>query len=443
MRPESIHGITRREAMKRGLLGAAGLVLTDTLGRRLQAATKHRVLPAKAKSVIQIWMWGGPSHLDTFDPKPEAGEDYCGPLKKPIRTNVRGIRISELLPKLAQQADKYALLRGMTHGINGHETASYRVQTGREPGRLVYPCAGAVVSKFKGVENGYQGLVPPYIVLTQPQGRFSEAGFLGPRYKPFATGGDPRQTPFAVEGIVAKGITDARQKKRRQLLQDLDSLGQAMPDNAHFSAMENAEEEAYDLMFGEARGLFDLTQESKAMRERYGLSTFGQACLVARRLVAHGVPYITINYKGWDTHKQNFDLMRRNLPVMDQAMAALLQDLSDWGLLESTLVWWGGEFGRGPKIQWQAPWNGGRSHYGKCFSCLVAGGGFQGGQVVGSSDDRGMEVKDRPIYPEDLLGSMYTQLGIDPEGPLPNPRNLDVKVMPATEKSGGLLTEIS
>ena len=150
---------------------------------------------AKAKSVIQIWMWGGPSHLDTFDPKPEAGHDYCGPLNKPIATNVPGIRICELLPLLAKQADKYSLIRSMTHGINAHETASYMVQTGPHARRHdVYPSVGAVVSLFKGYGAGYQGLIPPYIVLTEPQGRFSEAGFLGSRYKPFATGGDPAQS---------------------------------------------------------------------------------------------------------------------------------------------------------------------------------------------------------------------------------------------------------
>jgi len=193
--------ITRREALQRGLLGTAALALIDPLGRRVQAAP----VLGKAKSVIQIWMWGGPSHLDTFDPKPDAGYDYCGPLNKPIATNVDGIRIGELLPKLAQQADKYAIIRSMTHGINAHETASYIVQTGREPGRLVFPCVGAVVSRFKGYESGYKGLVPPYIVLTQPQGRFSEAGFLGPRYKPFATGGDPAHGRRSGADAVCRG----------------------------------------------------------------------------------------------------------------------------------------------------------------------------------------------------------------------------------------------
>ena len=178
-------------------------------------AESRRLAPC-AKSVIQIWMWGGPSHLDTFDPKPDAGRDYCGPFTKPIATNVDGIRICELLPQLAKQADKYSIIRGMTHGVNAHETAAYTVQTGRiSGGRDVYPGAGAVISLFKGYDAGYKGLIPPYIVLTEPQGRFSEAGFLGSRFKPFATGGDPAQARFTVEGVVAPGISDSRQQSRR------------------------------------------------------------------------------------------------------------------------------------------------------------------------------------------------------------------------------------
>jgi len=430
--------ITRREALKRGLFGAAGLALVDPATLAAQQAP----LKPRAKSVIQIWMWGGPCHIDTFDPKPEAGNDYCGPFKKPLSTNADGIRIGELLPLLAKQADKYSIIRSMTHGINAHETASYMVQTGHKPGRLVYPCVGAVVARFRGVDQGYRGLVPPYIVLTQPQGRFSEAGFLGPKYKPFATGGDPNQEPFGVEGIVAKGISDLRQSRRRKLLHSLDSLGRAMPDNPHFRKLDECEEGAYDLMFGEARKLFDLSQESDELRERYGRNTFGQSCLMARRLVEHGVPYITINYKGWDTHKQHFEIMRRKLPELDAGMATLIEDLSDRGLLDTTIVWWSGEFGRGPKILWNAPWNGGRSHHGRCFSAVVAGGGFKGGHVVGASDAKGIEVADRPVYPQDLIGTIYELLGIDPDGPLPNPRGLDLKVMPASEEGDGRLREI-
>ncbi|MHC4534716.1 MAG: DUF1501 domain-containing protein [Planctomycetota bacterium] len=435
---KNTESITRREALRRGLVGAAGLSLCSHLSQPARSAA----LRAKAKSVIQIWMWGGPCHIDTFDPKPNAGNDYCGPFKKPISTNVGGIQICEKLPLLAQQADKYSIIRSMTHGNNGHETASYIVQTGHKPGRLVYPCIGAIVSLFKGKKSGYKGLVPPYVVLTQPQGRFSEAGFLGPLYKPFATGGDPNRSVFEVEGIVARGISDDRQRKRRQLLHDIDSLGKAMPQNAHFKKLDQCEKNAYDVMFGDGRKLFDLSTEKDEVREKYGRNTFGQSCLMARRLVEQGVPYITINYRGWDTHKQHFQAMQRKLPEMDAGMATLLEDLSDRGLLDSTIIWWSGEFGRGPKVQWGSPWNGGRSHYGKCFSAVVAGGGFKGGHVVGASDEKGMEVADRPVYPEDLLGSMYELLGIDPDGPLPNPRGMDLKVMPSTEESGGRLREI-
>jgi len=352
--------ISRREAVRRGLLGAAGLLLAGGAGLRALSAAQS----AKAKSVIQIWMWGGTPHLDTFDPKPAAGYDYCGPLNKPIPTRVDGILIGELLPLLAQQADKYSIIRSMTHGINAHETASYMVQTGRKPGeRLVYPCVGAVVSLFKGYNAGYSGLIPRYIVLTQPQGRFDEAGFLGVRYRPFVTGGDPAQARFAVEGVVAQGISDQRQQDRRELLHRLNTLEKAMRDNASLRDLDKAEEEAYGLILGDAGKVFDLSQEKDELRERYGRNTFGQSCLAARRLVERGIPYITINYQGWDTHRQHFQIMRQRLPQMDKGMATLLQDLSDRGLLNRTIIWWSGEFGRTPKIQWEAPWNGGRGHW--------------------------------------------------------------------------------
>jgi hypothetical protein len=330
----------------------------------------------------------------------------------------------------------------MTHGINAHETASYLVQTGHMPDRLVYPSVGAVVSLFKGVDHGYKGLVPPYIVLTTPQGRFSEAGFLGPKYKPFATGGDPNRTPFAVEGIVARGISDRRQRSRRDLLHRLDSLGRAMPENPHFKKLDQCEEAAYGMMFGEARKLFDLGQEKEEIRNQYGRNTFGQSCLMARRLVEHGVPYVTINYRGWDTHKQHFEIMRRKLPEMDRGMATLFEDLDRRGLLDSTIIWWTGEFGRGPKVQWNPPWNGGRSHYGQCFSAVVGGGGFKGGQVIGASNDKGTQVKRRPVHPRDVIRSIYQLLGIDPDGPLPNPRGMKLTVMPAAKRGKGTLREI-
>ena len=442
--------LSRREILQYGLLGAAGLAWGGCGGVKAgdvaAKAASTSVTSSKAKAVIQIWMWGGPSHLDTFDPKPEAGRDYCGPLNKPIATNVPGIQIGELLPLLAQQADKYAIIRSMTHGINSHETAAYQVQTGRPPGeRIVYPGAGAVVSVFKGYDHGYKGVFPPYIVLTTPQGRFSEAGFLGQRFKPFATGGDPNQARFAVEGVITEGISDQRQQTRRELLHSLDSLGKSMPTNPQFQRLDQTETKAYELILGDAGKLFDLSQEKSELRDTYGRNTFGQSCLMARRLVESGVPYVTINYKGWDTHKRHFESMRRMLPELDKGMSTLLQDLKDRGLLDSTIIWWGGEFGRTPKILWEAPWNGGRGHYGNCFSTVLAGGGFKGGQVVGASDARGEEVAERPVHPQDVIRSIYTQLGIDSNGPLPNTQGFEVTVLPPPEKDtpgGGLLKEI-
>ncbi|MHC4167507.1 MAG: DUF1501 domain-containing protein, partial [Planctomycetota bacterium] len=234
--------ISRRQLMRRGFLGAASLAMADRLVAPAVSAARAPKAKAKAKAVIQIWMWGGPPHLDTFDPKPEAGYDYCGPFEKPIATNADGVQICEMLPLLAQHADKYSIIRSMTHGINGHETASYLVQTGREAGgRLVYPSVGAVVSLFKGYKAGFDRLLPPYIVLTQPQGRFSEAGFLGSRYKPFATGGNPAAPQFVVEGVVAEGITRRRQESRRGLLQKLDALDHAVESDPQLAASKKCE----------------------------------------------------------------------------------------------------------------------------------------------------------------------------------------------------------
>ena len=443
---ENTDGITRREALKLGLVGAAGLAMGARGGSAWAAAEAPAARPATAKAIIQIWMWGGPPHTDTFDPKPNAGYDYTGPLNGVVDTNVPGTQLGQMLPQLAQQADKYSIIRSMTHGNNGHETAAYIVQTGHQPGgRLVYPSLGALVAKFKGHDGGYTGLVPPYIVLTRPQGRFDEAGFLGPRYRPFATGGDPNAQRFAVEGVVAGNITDERQAGRRELLHSLDSFKQAMPEHPQSVNLDTREDKAYEMILGDAGKLFDLSQEEDELRGRYGRNTFGQSCLMARRLVGAGVPYVTINYGGWDTHKQHFETMRWKMPQMDAAFATLLQDLDDHGLLDSTIVWWSGEFGRTPKVAWEAPWNGGRHHFGQCFSAVLAGGGFKGGQVVGASDATGEHVTERPVYPQDLLGSICELMGMDPEGPLPNSRGLDLKLMASGEgpaDGAGRLREI-
>lgn len=446
--PQTNTQISRREALRRGLCGTAGLLAADRLAARAladPAQPPKALAKAKAKSVIQIFLWGGMSHNDTWDPKPNSGAEYLGEFSQVIPTNVPGIQLGALFPELAKQADKYSLIRSMTHRNNGHETAAYLMQTGHAPGeRLAYPSVGAVFALSKSRE--YKGILPPYVVLTQAQGRFSEEGFLGPKYKPFATGGDPSAPRFEVEGVVARGITDERQIRRRGLLDKTNTIGAVMGASQQLKAAADAKEAAYELILGKGKEVFDLSKEKPALRDRYGRHMFGQECLVARRLVETGVPYVVINYPGgWDTHSNHFATMKRQCPQLDQGLATLLADLHDHGLLESTVVWCSGEFGRGPKIDWEPPWNGGRNHYGNVFTVLVAGGGFKGGQIVGSSTDKGEEVKDRPVYPVDLLGSIYYLAGIDPNGKLPHPMGLEAHVLPSAEegaKSAGLLTEI-
>ena len=437
--------ISRRLMLRQSVAHAAGLWLAGNLPFRAWAATPENRLVGKARAVIQVWLWGGPSHVDTFDPKPEAGNDFAGQLKA-IESKVSGIRLGEMLPNLARHADKYSLIRSMTHGSNAHETATYMVQTGRNAGgRVVHPGVGAIVSLFKGARAGYKGQIPPYIVLTEPQGRFDEAGFLGSKYKPFATGGDPAQPRFKVEGIVAEGLSEQQQRDRRGLLEQLDTLPHALPHHPALQALARSQGQAYEMILGDGSKTFDLSTEKNEVRDRYGRNTFGQSCLMARRLIERGVPYVTINNNGWDTHKNNFVTLRRKLPELDTGLSALLEDLATRGLLDSTIVWCGGEFGRTPRVDWGAPFNGGRGHWGKAFSTLVAGGGFKGGQVVGATDARGEEVTQRPVAPVDVLGSIYRLLGIDPDARLPHPQGLDVRVMPDAAEGvpgHGLLKEI-
>ena len=433
-------GVRRRDFLRAGALSIAGLTLADWLKMNAYGQATE----GKAKSVIQLWMAGGPTHLDTFDPKPEAGEEYCGPLDSPIETNVPGIRIGQLLPLMAKQADKYSIIRSFTHTDEGHETATYVVQTGTPPtAGLSYPSIGAVVALMKGQEGG----LPPYITLTEPLGRFSESGFLGSKYKTFVTGGDPNAEQFTVEGLVPPpDMTPERLDQRRSLLQAVDSFAAEMEKEEQFQKMSSFQEKAYGLIMGGAKDAFDLSQEEDELRERYGRNYFGQCCLAARRLVEHGVPFVTVNDGGWDTEVKHFDVMNEKLPILDQGFSALLEDLSQRGLLESTIVVWFGEFGRTPQVYWEPPWFGGRHHWPYAYSCVVAGGGFKGGTVVGQSDEKGEHVKERPVYPWDLAASMYQLLGIDPAGRLPHPQGCGVAyVTPLAAggvESGGMLTEI-
>lgn len=431
--------MNRRDFLKS--MAAAGLFGAFAHGvpgavKELLADNKKK-FKGKARTVIEIWMWGGPSALETFDPKPNAGNAYNNGLKS-IPTNVPGIEISELLPKLAKHADKYSIVRSMTHPHNGHETATYLMQTGREPGGgRVYPAIGAVVAMFKS--KTYKGDIPPYVILTVPKGRFSEVGFLSEKYAPLVTGGNPASQRFVVDGISPPdGVDPADMTMRKNLLSQVDALGRAMPGNSQFAEFDRAGNEAFALVEGPSAKVFDLTEESAAMRDRYGRNTLGQSFLIARRLAEKAVPYITINAQGWDTHKRHFETMKQKAPQFDQGVAALIEDLAERGILDDTLIWISGEFGRTPKIDFEAPWNGGRGHYCRCFSALLAGGGIQGGKVIGESNATSERVASRPVAPQDLLGTIYECCGIDPDGPLPNPIGLNVPVLPPESEYGRL-----
>lgn len=447
--------MSRRDFVRAGTLGTLGLTLADCFKPKAQGATTE----GKAKSVIQIWLWGGPTHLDTFDPKPEAGEDYCGDLKNPIATNAPGVMISELLPLMAKQADKYSILRSFSSQSGGHYQGTYIVQAGRptstqfgfaerkSSNELPYPSVGSVVALKKGYEAGYKGALPPYIILPSGAWWIGASGFLGAKYEPYAAGGDPNQKGYMAQGMkLASGITPERSQNRRSLLQDMDSLAKQREKEELFQNMDSYQEKAYGLVLGDAKKAFDLDLEKPELRERYGRNRFGQSCLLARRLVEHGVPFVTINHSGWDTHFDNMAAMKRLLPVLDAGFATLLEDLSQRGLLDSTIVYCTGEFGRTPKLDRSAQWKGGRHHWPNPTPCTVAGGGFQGGSIVGASDPKGETIKDRWVYPWDLTASMYKLLGIDYMAKLPHPQDCGVAYLSplatGSVPTGGLLTEI-
>ena len=396
------------------------------------------VYAQRAKSVILVYLDGGPSQTDTFDPKPLTSRDYYGNLKGVCPTNVEGIQIGEKLPLLAKIADKYTLIRSMTHGSNAHETGHYAMITGDlTGGSIVYPSFGSVIAYMK--KDSYQGILPSYISITSANSRFNEGGFLGNEYKSFDTGGQPEKNMFEVEGIINKFIDKNRMEQRMSLLSAFEKRA---IDKERLDSLRKINQ---DFIWGESREIFNLSNEPDSVRERYGKTRLGQSCLVARRLVEAGVPFINVRTTGWDTHKKHFQFMNTMLPDLDKALSALLSDLEQRGLLDSTIVLCGGEFGRTPRVLWEAPWNGGRAHYGKAFSYLVAGGGFKGGKVVGKTDKTGELVIERLVFPSDLIGSVYLLMGINPFGTLTHISEGNLPILPSLkykDQSNGILYEI-
>lgn len=408
---------------RRGFLGT-GLGL---LGSPWLPAAPRR---AKAKSVILIYNCGGPSHLDLWDPKPDASSDIRGTFA-PIPTNVSGIRVSELLPRLARQADKYAIVRSVHHGHQGHNSAMYWSIVGQpyaidstliNPSRTDLPGLGTRVG-WLSQKDGRDTGMPPYVITPAPHcdstayitpGQFG--GCLGPRYDPYILNADPNAPGFKVADIgLEGGMTTARLEERRRLLRGVEKLS-ARIESPAAREMDVFDAKAFAMVAsGKVQEAFDLSRETDAVRQSYGRNSWGQSHLLARRLVEAGVPFVTtVNGPSitWDTHKDNFNQLKNRLvPPMEQAFATLLDDLSQRGLLESTLVLWMGDFGRTPIINA----DGGRDHWPQCYSVVLAGGGIRGGRVIGASDLTGAHPAAQPVTPADLHATVLTALGYDPQ----------------------------
>ncbi len=393
----------RRDFMKIGSLGALGVNLPGVL--RAAATAK----PKKDLSVILLWQSGGCGHQDTFDMKPDAPKEYRGEFN-PIPSNVPGIQVCEHLPRTAKVMDKVTLLRSMKSRENNHERAINYLLTGYLPlATIEFPAMGAVVSKEFGPKNG----LPPYVAVPNTFPSYG-AGYLGGEYNPFIAG-DANVTGYQVRDLTLPADVDwTRVGNRRHLLEQMDRKFRAVEASPDFKALDGFYQRAYDLLSSPAaKKAFDVEAEPAKLRERYGRTPVGQGALLARRLVEGGVRFVTVA-KGWlnyDTHGDNFNAMKKVLlPEFDPAFATLVEDLSDRGMLDSTLVIAMGEFGRTPKVNADA----GRDHHNKAWTVAFAGGGLTGGRVIGATDKTATEITDTPAEPEDLLYTIYSMLGIDP-----------------------------
>lgn len=398
-------GIRRRDLLRVGVLGSAGLGLADYL----RLADAGEIKNTKAISAIFINLAGGPSHLDSFDPKPEAPAEYRGEFAT-IAANVPGVELCEHLPKLAECADKFALLRGVSHSLSEHQMGTKYMNTGNRPlPSLQFPGYGAVVSK----ELGSPPDLPPFVAIPKtPQ----VAGVLGVEYAPFSTQSTPRAgQPFSVRGItVGRGLTIEKIERRHELLTDLDASFRAFEENSSLlKGLDRFSKRAFDILKSpRATRAFDISQEPASITRLFPEYAFAQSCLLAARLVEAGVRFVSIDHGGWDTHDHIFPQMKdKLLPELDGGLAGLLTALELKGLLRSTSVFVTGEFGRTPKISAQ---RAGRDHFPRAMFVLLAGGGMRGGQVIGASDTRGEGPADgKGMSPDDVAASFYGSLGID------------------------------
>jgi hypothetical protein len=431
-RQRTCQGWSRREIVQVGLCTALGLNLADWL--RVQQA--RAASPLRSRSVIMLWLWGGPSHLDTFDPKPQAPLEYRGPFGT-IPTSIPGLRFCELFPQLARLANRCTLIRSLQTRSNDHGVAGTIGLTGSMNGAVnlggqtlngnLRPALGAVVARVRGQAAGNW---PAYFIVG---GRLHQGkkpvvgeggGTLGHRYDPFRL--EYRPDGVHIEALqLGPDLTPERLLHRQHLWRQLDQARRWYETFSTTAAFDTYQRQAFDMLLSpQVISLFDLSKETEAVRQRYGLTRFGQSCLLARRLLEKHIPFVQVNWSnhveaeedagdgGWDMHYRNFEIMQnRHAPILDQALSALLEDLEQRGLLESTLVVAMGEFGRTPKVNNKT----GRDHWEHCYCALLAGGGIRRGMVYGESDDRGERPRAHPCTPADLHATILAALGISPE----------------------------
>ena len=426
------NGVSRRDFIRVGALSPLGLSLGGLFSLEKLASAAPR--STRAKSVLLVYLGGGISHHDSFDLKPEATEEIRGKYKG-IASSITGFQVCELMPQMAKTMDKVCLIRSQQHGNDHHETATNWVLSGRFGTPFGdYPAMGAVVAH----ETGFAGKVPPYVAVPKNPSFTWELGrsaFLGGRYESFKAG-DPNAKDFKVRDLsLAQPMKPEQQERRQSLLQAVDHLSHTIEGNDQIATYDEFQRKAAEMILSpHAQAAFDIEKESGKTREWYGRNEFGQSCLLARRLVEHGVRFVTVNSGGWDHHAKIFEGLDKKLPLFDQGFAALINDLDDRGLLQDTLVLCMGEFGRTPKVNKDA----GRDHWGHAGVMLFAGAGVRGGRIIGATDKTGSHVTERPVRPADVCYTVYDALGIDPRKQLRTPEGRPVEIL----DEGSLIHEL-
>jgi uncharacterized protein (DUF1501 family) len=412
-------GFSRRDFLRVGAIG--GLSLAGLA----RAESQKKKSKNRAKSVILVYLGGGLSHHDSFDPKPDAPAEVRGNYKT-IATSVSGLHVTEMLPRMAKVMHKLALVRSGAHNNDHHETATNWVLSGRFGSAFGdFPAIGAVVAH----ETGFRGDLPPYVAVPRNPSFTWELGksaYLGGRYESFKTG-DPNAPNFKVQDVApAEELSSKRANRRKSLLSAVDELAKKVEGNDLISTYDEFSKRAATMVLSkEARGAFAIEQESAKLRDRYGRNTFGQSALLARRLVERGVRFVTVNFGGWDHHAKIWDGLKGRLPELDGGFSALIEDMSSRGLLDDTLVVCMGEFGRTPKINKDV----GRDHWAPAASLLFAGATVKPGFVLGATDKQGAYATRRPVAPADVAHTIYDSLGIDPRKMLSTPDGRPIEIL--------------